>query len=167
MAEILGFFALLVFGMLGFCVYAAIGVSKKMADPKLENEQELMANQGIWRTTAPFPNVWERVVRSLSMDPVLVNYRWNVQADQAYKEITLTATVDQQHGPLVQATIIGKLKFEPLENGGTIVNYAYTTQTANLQNKNSVCERMKKFTNHRLRTICAELNQDPNKGLPF
>lgn len=167
MIEALIVMALIVGGILAFCVWGYVQFVAKNAGPKLVNEHELMANQGMWRTTAPFPNVWETVVRSLDVEPVMPNRRWLIKPQLTYKEIVLTATVDQEHGPLVQATITGVLKFEPLADGGTIINYTYTTETANLQNTNGSCEKLKKLTNNRLRRLCAELSQDPNRGLPF
>lgn len=155
------------FGVIGFAIWTFVQMSAKSAGPKLVNEHELTANQGMWRTSAPFPNVWETVVRSLEVDPVMPNRPWAIRAELPYKEIILTATVDKEHGPIVQATITAKLKFEPLADGGTIINYTYTTVTGNLQNTNGSCERLKKLTNNRLRSLCAELSQDPNKGLPF
>ncbi|MBX9723281.1 MAG: hypothetical protein K2X81_17895 [Candidatus Obscuribacterales bacterium] len=160
--------ALLVFFcVIGFSIWVFVQMAAKTAGPKLVNEHELKANQGVWRTSAPFPNVWETVVRSLDVDPVMPNRRWAIRADLPYKEIILTATLDQEHGPICQATITANLKFEPLADGGTIINYTYTTVTNNLQNTNGSCERLKKLTNNRLRRLCAELSQDPNKGLPF
>ncbi|MBX9724593.1 MAG: hypothetical protein K2X81_24525 [Candidatus Obscuribacterales bacterium] len=167
MFEILGFLGLFFFGFLVYAGYVFVQAKKKFDGPKLPNEQELMTNQGVWRTSADFPVVWERTVRVLTTESPLVNYSWRVQAELPYKEIILTATVDKEHGPILQATMTARLKFEPLADGGTIINYTYTTETGNLQKTNDICEKMKKITNHKLRTICAELSIDPTKGLPF
>lgn len=157
-----------------------------------ESDKELAQQKGSWYTTADFPQTWEYITNSFKNDrsifPNDLQHQWQeFRPDPNYRTMLLQINWKDigKHEPGInlggvygstpgyqnptfhhQVKLILTLK--PLEPAGTEVQFQFTVvqEPVSLM-PNPLSLQVVRHTNHRLKSLCLQLSQDPNRGSIF
>ncbi|MBX9724594.1 MAG: hypothetical protein K2X81_24530 [Candidatus Obscuribacterales bacterium] len=144
-------------------------------DPK---DQDLSKLQGDWFTAAPFPLIWETVLKGFK-DGTMCNpqddrnnwrvtnvydhlrqFRASAAYDHEYTLVSAAQGISDQH-VRNRCTITVTLTFHPLESGGTRVNFHYVSKGID---SGGFVGRIVPATNNSLRFICQNLSIDSGRA---
>lgn len=146
-----------------------------------ETDKEINADKGTFYTTAPLSNVWERLIEVMTRHPIHPDprYQWkDFKVDEPYNRIQMRAGWSETQryvGPpggfdtnqQYTCTVTCSITLEDLASGGTAVHFEHSIYNATLHNFDLMASKIKRDTNDRLRIICLQMTQDPNRGMPF